>query len=839
MDLTNLEEKKDLKSGNHIIQIYSKDREYFDTLLFFIKQGIERNEKIFCITDSCPFEEILSYLEERAEIDVQDSLDTGQLTFLNFKETYFFNGEFDAERIFVLLQKALEMTFKEGYAGIRVASEMSGILHELPILEKLLEYEAKANFYIQGNACTAICQYDRRRFEPRLLLDLFSLHPVVVLGTKIYDNRYFLSPKDYLARGLHETILDRLIQNLESSEYLEQQLSKEREFGQELLRSLPAYFVAIDADGKTIFANETMLRALGYTVEEVKGKDYLRTFVPPEERTAVAEELRILSTSERPRVSINRILSKDGRVFIVEWHGKRMLARDGSLDFLFGIGVDISERIGMEEAIRERDDMLEAMTASARDAIIVLDEEGKVSYWNRAAEEIFGHTAEEMLGKDLHLTLAPEKYHAFYRKGFPQFKNTGHGPVIGKTLELEGKRKDGTVFPFELSVSAFRRKGQWHAIGIIRDITERKRQEDTLRESEQKHRTIFEATGTAMFIIERDGTISESNQMAERMLGCKREEMIGKAKYLHFVHPGDVWKAREYSSRLRRGEIKYPIQFEIMVQRKDGKSIPTLATINKLPGLEATIVSLIDISKEKEKERHLEENAEQLKNFLAIASHELRHPITLLEGYTTILEKYRHSLDSKNYDYALRAIQDGSKRLIKLVEGLLNISRIESGSYPIKRKAANIRLLVEKAIEEMGARGCERISLDLRGELEMVYVDPEAIIQLFIILLENACNFSPPNTVIEVKGEGQEDKIKFSVLDRGIGVPDKDREKIFELFHQAEDVMHHSKPGLGIGLYVARKIVEAHGGKIWCMDREGGGSAFTFVIPKNPQESEA
>lgn len=241
MDLTNLEEKKDLKSGNHIIQIYSKDREYFDTLLFFIKQGIERNEKIFCITDSCPFEEILSYLEERAEIDVQDSLDTGQLTFLNFKETYFFNGEFDAERIFVLLQKALEMTFKEGYAGIRVASEMSGILHELPILEKLLEYEAKANFYIQGNACTAICQYDRRRFEPRLLLDLFSLHPVVVLGTKIYDNRYFLSPKDYLARGLHETILDRLIQNLESSEYLEQQLSKEREFGQELLRSLPGH----------------------------------------------------------------------------------------------------------------------------------------------------------------------------------------------------------------------------------------------------------------------------------------------------------------------------------------------------------------------------------------------------------------------------------------------------------------------------------------------------------------------------------------------------------------------------------------------------------------------
>lgn len=340
-----------------------------------------------------------------------------------------------------------------------------------------------------------------------------------------------------------------------------------------------------------------------------------------------------------------------------------------------------------------------------------------------------------------------------------------------------------------------------------------------------------------MFIIERDATIYDINQMAERMLDCTREELVGRAKYSHLVHPEDAGKAEEYSSKLRRGEISGPIQFEIRVKRKDGKAIPTLATINILPGLEAGIVSLIDISKEKERERNLEEKAEQLKNFLAIASHELRHPVTLLKGYAMTLEKYRNMLDAKSYDHALQAIQDGSNRLTRIVEDLLDISRLELGSYPIKRREANMRRLIEKAIEETSTKECGKISLDLSGELETVYVDPEAISQLFVILLENAHKFSPPNAVIEVKGEGQEDEIKFSVLDRGIGVPDEHREKIFELFHQVEDVMHHSKPGLGIGLYIARKIVEGHGGKIWYMPREGGGSVFFFVIPKKPQGS--
>ncbi len=802
-----------------------------------MEQGIRKNEKIFCITDSCPPGEILGYFKRFGKFDAQKALDIGQLHLLDFKEAYLHGGEFDAQRIFDLIQRASRQSLREGYSGVLVTSEMSKMLYEIIGPERLVDYEARANLYIRESACTAICHYDRRRFESRLILDLFSLHPYVAADRWIYENRYFLTPEEYQERGLHETILERMIGNLESSRVLEQQLSKEREFSQDLLQSMPAYFVAIDGEGRTVFANKTMLHKLGYTLEEVKGRDYLSTFVPPEEHAAVAEELRLLSVSESPRMSINRVLSKDGRKLTVEWCGKRMLSEDGSLEFLFGIGLDISERIGMQEAIREREEIFDLVASSAKDAIVILNGEGRVCYWNPAAEEIFGYTAEEMMGKDLHLLLAPKKYHASYREGISRFRATGSGSVIGKTLELEGRRRDGATFPFELSVSSFQRRGEWHAVGILRDITERKSREKALQESEQKYRTVFETTGTAMFIIGSDGTVSDVNRMAERMLGWAREEVVEKAKYTDFLHPDDVGKAVEYSSRLWRGETSGPIQFEARVKRCSGEFMPTLATINLLPGREAGIVSLIDISREKDRERILEEKAKQLKDFLAIASHELRHPLTLVKGYAAILEKNRHSLDAEDYDHALQGIRHGVNRLTRIVESLLDITRIEHGTYLAKRRPTDLRLLVEGVAEEVRMKEYREITLDLRGELENVYVDPEAISQLFVILLENACKFSPPSTVVEVRGEGKEGMVRFSVLDRGIGVPDEDRERIFELFYQVEDVIHHSKPGLGIGLYMARKIVEAHGGRIWHTNREDVGSEFSFEIPGKPQGS--
>lgn len=142
---------------------------------------------------------------------------------------------------------------------------------------------------------------------------------------------------------------------------------------------------------------------------------------------------------------------------------------------------DIAAREQVEAALTESENKFEAIARAAQDAIIMLDDQGLITYWNLAAERILGYSAHEILGRDMHLLLAPQRYHEAHRKAFGPFRTSGQGAAIGKTLELEAVHKDGHELPIELSVSATQLKSQWCAIGVMRDITERKRAEEALR----------------------------------------------------------------------------------------------------------------------------------------------------------------------------------------------------------------------------------------------------------------------------------------------------------------------------------------------------------------------
>lgn len=141
---------------------------------------------------------------------------------------------------------------------------------------------------------------------------------------------------------------------------------------------------------------------------------------------------------------------------------------------------EIEHRKEAQEALVESEERFRSITAAAQDAVLMIDDKGKLAYWNPAAQKIFGYSAEEVLGRDAHQLLGPRRYHAASEKGYAVFRETGTGPVVGKTLELEALRKDGSEFPVELSVSNVMLRGKWHAVGVLRDITERKRAEEEL-----------------------------------------------------------------------------------------------------------------------------------------------------------------------------------------------------------------------------------------------------------------------------------------------------------------------------------------------------------------------
>jgi PAS domain S-box-containing protein len=217
-----------------------------------------------------------------------------------------------------------------------------------------------------------------------------------------------------------------------------------------------------------------------------------------------------------------------------------LLGAGGGLAYLWwrqGARV-LRDRYRATEALRESESRLGAIAASAQDAILMMDPAGNLTYWNAAAERILGYTPAEALGRNLHELIAPQRYLGAYRAAFPEFVRSGQGAAVGQTLELQARRKDGLEIAVSLSLSAVRLQGGWHAVGIMRDITEQKRAEEALRESEERFRFIFDnaADGTLLISLENLKIASANSSMAQ-MLGYSVEEL--KKLGIADIHPKD------------------------------------------------------------------------------------------------------------------------------------------------------------------------------------------------------------------------------------------------------------------------------------------------------------
>lgn len=184
------------------------------------------------------------------------------------------------------------------------------------------------------------------------------------------------------------------------------------------------------------------------------------------------------------------------------------------------------DRKQMEQALRRREETFRTIAETAGDAIIMLDYEGRISYWNPAAEEIFGYTSQEATGQEL-VIIMPDRYHKDFWKGFNAFKETGTGPVIGKTFESEAVRKGGTEFPLEFSVAAVQIEGQWHAVGIGRDITYRRHEEEVLKGSLEKYQLMLDNEKDVIMLVDLESQrVLEVNKVVEDLYGYTREEFL-------------------------------------------------------------------------------------------------------------------------------------------------------------------------------------------------------------------------------------------------------------------------------------------------------------------------
>jgi len=231
-------------------------------------------------------------------------------------------------------------------------------------------------------------------------------------------------------------------------------------------------------------ANPALCKMLGYSAKELVEGLSISDIHPKDKLEHTISDFVAQARGEKSLAQNIPCLRKDGTIIYADINTTVALV-DGKKCNI-GLFRDNSERKKAETALRESEEKIRMLTASANDAILMMDHEGNISYWNKAAEQMFGYTEEEVIGKDLHAILVPERFHAGFSKGFEGFKETGQGNAIGKTLEVAAVGKDGKEFPVELSLSAVKLNGSWSAIGLIRIIAKRIVAEEALKKKAEE-----------------------------------------------------------------------------------------------------------------------------------------------------------------------------------------------------------------------------------------------------------------------------------------------------------------------------------------------------------------
>ena len=334
-----------------------------------------------------------------------------------------------------------------------------------------------------------------------------------------------------------------------------------------VVQQSPTSIDITDTSGIIEYVNPKASETSGYDYDELIGKklSILKSGETTDHEYQVLWET-ISSGKEWHGIFHNK--KKNGELY---WESATIfpiLDENGKIRNYVGIKEDITTSQQTMELLRERENILQAITKSAHDAIIMLDNNGNITFWNDAAIAIFGYQQEEVLGKNLHSFLAPDPFLEIHTKAFPFFRKTGKGDAVGKTFEVSAKRKEGPVFPIELSVSAVKLQDQWYSIGIIHDITKRKRAENSLRVSEEKYRKIFESVRDVYIQTDKEDHIVEVSPSADRLFQYSRKELIGTNLADLYFDPAQSQILHHELSE--KGEV---LNFELLLKIKENKPV--------------------------------------------------------------------------------------------------------------------------------------------------------------------------------------------------------------------------------------------------------------------------
>jgi diguanylate cyclase (GGDEF)-like protein/PAS domain S-box-containing protein len=413
--------------------------------------------------------------------------------------------------------------------------------------------------------------------------------------------------------------------------------------------------VITDNRGLIEYVNPAFESVTGYSREEAIGKTprILKSGIHKEE---FYRELwdTILAGNIYRDVFVNR--KKNGELYYDECTITPMRNEQNAITHFIATAKVITDRIMAENALRESEERMRTITQMAASAIVMIDDAGAVSFWNPAAESLFGYSAEEAMGRDLHKIIVPQRHYEDFRKGFGRFAETGEGAILGRALEMTAQRKDGTEFPVDLSISGIRIKEQWHAVGIIRDITERKQAEHKLREHAEKDAL----TG----VLNRRKFYEVLDQEKERAVRYGRSLSLIMFDIDHFKAVNDTYGHAAGDSVLKKtaSVVADHVRKADALGRIGGEEFAVLAT-------ETTAESALAL-------------AEKIRAAVEIAEHDRIGKITVSIGVSTYDNELTLDEFIRRADEALYAAKNNGRNRVACYDSLAKSSGIDGNVMP-------------------------------------------------------------------------------------------------------------------------------------------------------------
>ena len=484
----------------------------------------------------------------------------------------------------------------------------------------------------------------------------------------------------------------------------------------------------------------------------------------------------------------------------------------------------IRHSMRQRESLREGAVRINTIVNNVVDGIITVDSNGAIESINQSAERMFGYAASDVIGRQFVMMLRECCRSAYLNE--LQSGTTNHviHPLLYAECEGFGQRQDDSIFPVELAISRVTLDGRQLLIHIVRDVTERKLADQKLRLAA----SVFENASEGIVITDVEGAIQSVNPAFTAITQMCEEELLGKnPRVLQSGKHDQKFYERMWTSISGLGHW----QGEIWNRRKDGEIFPQWVTINAIKDNRGSTTNYVgvawDISELKASQRMKEE-------FITTISHELRTPLTSVLVSLGMLKANMQEQLPEQAQKLVSLAHSNSRRLVRLISDILDIEKIEAGKMTFHFEPLQLSVLVDRVVEDSRALA-EQAQLSIRTQNlatgAWINGDADRLMQALTNLLSNAIKYSPPGESVEVVVGKQGSMLCVEITDHGPGIPEEFRDQIFKKFAQVGRSDRGEKTGTGLGLNIARLIVQQHGGRIYYQSTPGIRTTFYIELP--------